>query len=119
MDRTSAPAPEGKSRGTHLVLRAQRGTFWAPQPPPMRLLHTAVAASVLLVPSLRAQQAPPPGSTPASFPVPMRPDVSGSRVALSSDHALATAAGADVLRRGGNAMDAAVTMAAVLSVVRP
>ena len=51
--------------------------------------------------------------------VPMRPDVSGSRAALSSDHPLATAAGAAVLREGGNAIDAAVTMAAVLSVVRP
>src|SRR5688500_7680812 len=51
--------------------------------------------------------------------VPMRPDVTGSRAALSSDHPLATAAGAAVLRRGGNAVDAAVTMAAVLSVVRP
>lgn len=51
--------------------------------------------------------------------VPMRPDVTGSRAALSSDHPLATAAGAAVLREGGNAIDAAVTMAAVLSVVRP
>lgn len=52
-------------------------------------------------------------------PIPMRPDVSGNVAALSSDHPLATAAGADVLKRGGNAIDAAVTMAAVLNVVRP
>jgi gamma-glutamyltranspeptidase / glutathione hydrolase len=51
--------------------------------------------------------------------VPMRPDVSGWEGALSSDHPLATAAGAAVLRRGGNAIDAAVTMAAILAVVRP
>jgi gamma-glutamyltranspeptidase/glutathione hydrolase len=49
----------------------------------------------------------------------MRPEVSGANAAVVADHPLAAAAGADVLRRGGNAMDAAITMAAVLSVVRP
>ena len=49
----------------------------------------------------------------------MRPDVTGTTAAVTADHPLAAAAGADVLRRGGNAMDAAITMAAVLAVVRP
>ena len=48
-----------------------------------------------------------------------RPQASGLEAAVSSDHPLATAAGADVLRRGGNAIDAAITMAGVLSVTRP
>lgn len=48
-----------------------------------------------------------------------RPDVMGMQAAVSADHPLAANAGADVLRRGGNAMDAAITMAAVLAVVRP
>ena len=49
----------------------------------------------------------------------MRPDVMGREAAVVSDHALASNAGAAVLRRGGNAVDAAITMAAVLAVVRP
>jgi gamma-glutamyltranspeptidase/glutathione hydrolase len=49
----------------------------------------------------------------------MRPDVMGREAAVTSDHVLASMAGAGVLRRGGNAVDAAITMAAVLAVVRP
>jgi gamma-glutamyltranspeptidase/glutathione hydrolase len=49
----------------------------------------------------------------------MRPDVMGREAAVVSDHVLASQAGAAVLRRGGNAVDAAITMAAVLAVVRP
>jgi gamma-glutamyltranspeptidase / glutathione hydrolase len=48
-----------------------------------------------------------------------RPDVQGPNAAVVADHPLAASAGADVLRRGGNAVDAAITMAAVLAVVRP
>ena len=55
----------------------------------------------------------------AEFPVTNRPDVRGVHGAVSSDHPLATAAGYAVLRDGGNALDAVVTMAGVLAVVRP
>ena len=48
-----------------------------------------------------------------------RPDVSGREAAVVADHPLAAAAGADVLRRGGHAVDAAIAMAGVLAVVRP
>jgi gamma-glutamyltranspeptidase len=58
-------------------------------------------------------------SASAELSAQMRPEVSGPTAAVVADHPLAAVAGADVLRRGGNAMDAAITMAAVLSVVRP
>ena len=53
------------------------------------------------------------------FPATNRPDVRGTHGAVSSDHPLATAAGYTVLRNGGNAVDAIITMAGVLAVVRP
>ena len=60
-----------------------------------------------------------PQSTDVVFPVTNRPDVRGIQGAVSAGHPLAAAAGYDVLRRGGNAMDAAIAMAGVLAVVRP
>lgn len=43
----------------------------------------------------------------------------GTSVAVTAGHPVAAQAGLDVLRNGGNAMDAAITMAGVLSVARP
>jgi len=46
-------------------------------------------------------------------------DARGMHGAVTAGHPLAAQAGLAVLERGGNAMDAAITMAAVLSVARP
>ena len=58
--------------------------------------------------SLPTQDSPEPGR-----------DAQGTHGAVTAGHPLAAQAGLEVLERGGNAMDAAITMAGVLAVARP
>src|SRR5512135_2112851 len=55
----------------------------------------------------------PPGRPPLRGPVLAKHGM------VASEHPLATQTGVDVLRRGGNAFDAALAMSAVLPVVKP
>jgi len=70
-------------------------------------------------PRAAPQAVPSADASGVEFPSTNRPDVRGVNGAVSSDHPLATAAGLAVLKNGGNAVDAVVTMAGVLAVVRP
>jgi gamma-glutamyltranspeptidase/glutathione hydrolase len=65
-----------------------------------------------------AQAAPAEGASSAPGPA-IRPEVGGLGGAVVAGHPLAVQAGLARLHAGGNAVDAAVTMAGVLAVVRP
>ena len=96
----------------------------SPGPAPAAFLSACILISAGCGTSAESAQ-PAAGSGGAErpgevvFPATNRPDVRGISGAVSAGHPLAAAAGHDVLRRGGNAIDAAIAMAGVLAVVRP
>ncbi len=84
----------------------------------MRHLLFMLAGAVLIMTTSSAQQIQP-GDRPAGNLRGTRSPAVGRHGMIATSQSLASAAGLRVLQEGGNAIDAAVTAAAVLAVVEP
>lgn len=83
----------------------------------MRRLPLVLSGIVLVMTTASAQIRP--GDRPFGEPHATRSPAVGRRGMIATSQSLASAAGLRVLQEGGNAIDAAVTAAAVLAVVEP
>ena len=82
----------------------------------------ALAAALIMTASAQTpapDTRPRPGDRPAANPYSTRSVALGRKGMIATSQALASGAGLKVLHDGGNAIDAAVTAAAVLAVIEP
>ena len=85
----------------------------------MKLSPWWVVLSIATVVMIVRAAAQAPGDRPAANPQSTRSVVYARHGMIATSQPLATAAGLRVMEEGGNAIDAAVTAAAVLAVVEP